>query len=421
MKTYAIALIGILVGACTSDDGSASTSDDGGADDTGGDDTGGDDTGTGGDDTPTDDAPDGGDPKDPMDGSTPEPGPDGGGADGGMVTPGGPDSSDGCKTPMGATVLAGWRKFQAEGGPAYSIGADATDIYVAFLDTVVQVPKNGGAAQTVYTAQNPLGLSLHTYGDSGFLIRDGNAWLDLEGGNTTPAVFPPTWLPGTQIVTSVSQVFVKDKDTIWIRHDNFLDSVSGYSLLKRGEAEPLVIAQDTTVGFGGFMVTAPGFDQLLTNTAPIRPETAGWDSFQLFAETAGAASPLAVTPGGMPFLVTASSIYYNRSDDAPLAEHGAWRVPRAGGTGVKLAGGTGRFFGANDGTRVALHNLGSLWVNTDAAGSTTLTKLLDLPIRNTIDNSCTSHAVAVDGREVFSTMFSEKSDESLIFKVRAPE
>jgi hypothetical protein len=344
---------------------------------------------------------------------------DGGTADDDTTTE--PDASVGglgkCRVPDGATVIADYQMFNPDGGPVYGLVADGTTVYAAFVDRIVAIPQAGGMPTEVY--QSDYGVALYDYGaDDAFLVRSGVDWFDLQGMDVAPAAFPAVDLPGLSIAFAP-----KNADTIWVRGDDLYYRVATYNVLGRGEDAPRDVVAEVLQGTGGPLLTTAGVDSALVQNAPLDSTEPDFEAFTWVSE-AGEFTVAALAEAGEPFFLTDNYVYYNRSTSAPDDEQGLWRaaVTADGFDSPVSLGSAPGIAGAVDGDQVAVQAESALYAigDSDADAGASLAELATLDVRSDPGDACASHGLAAAGGEVITSLYHQKSNETVIFKVPLP-
>lgn len=331
-----------------------------------------------------------------------------------------PGSTDECGVPAGATVLAGYAAY-GEDSVVREIVVESSEVVFRADAGIYAAPRGGGtAAQARYTCPGDLGslsCELWDLDGAGFVVltREGvvdasfapvsyPAWIDPMGGPNPP---------GRALVTPAGVRIGK--------YDEYdLDLVprsSGLTLLEPGAAQADVLFSGAGGGGGRAMVFGDG--AVFTNVSSLgggelpMPD-AIW---RLGVEAGDVVAPVTVDKAGPVVVVTANFIYFNSDPRGPLDEQGLWRAPIGGGTAERLGGVLGGFGGATDGTLVVFTDATNLYAIEDQAGATL--RSYALPVRSTLDASCTNHGLAVRDGEIYSSMFDEAAGESLLFKLSA--
>ncbi len=333
-------------------------------------------------------------------------------------------ASGACGVPAGARVLADYQNYDVDpNDPTQSsvvrgLVVDGATLYVALLDSVVTLPAGGGTPTRIYEAQDLLGLRLFGLAGGGILIRDGAAAVDASGAAVAyPApVHPINGIngPSAELVAPTGERIVRFDDV----DGSLAPTVSHYVILRAGAAAQEVLVQNVDVGWGRGMVFGAG--ALWTNANRIGSGAAPDADQPVRIGLDGAVSTLSVDKPGPLILVTDHFIYFNRSDGAVVGEAGVWRVPLAGGSAERLGGVIGGFEGATDGQgHVALGDGTSLYAIADLPGAT-LTKIVDLPVRASLPDSCGPHGLAMGGGRIVLSMFDGGRDQALLFDYPVP-
>lgn len=351
---------------------------------------------------------------------------DGGGA-GGAGGAGGGGGGTACEVPAGATVHLDYTDLRVDpsdvtdGSVVRSLVVENNGIYLATLDQVVKLGPGPAAppTQVVQAAPDDLSVALVDT-DDGFRTFAGGTWRDQTGGSLTypPAVQPIDGInaPAQSIMAPSGVIFSRFDD----RDDTFDPAAVHYVGRTAGAADQavLVTSADPRFGWGRTMFFSAGAVWSTTISERIGDPNVEEQAVRIGLD--GSTQVVEYTPSGMPFLATENFIYYNReADTAPLEELGVWRAPIGGGMGEKITGDFGGWEGQAAGNQVVLRDASTIVVIEDQPGATAV-QVAELPVRSVIDGSCTSHGLTVKDGKIYSSMFDEAGEKSLVFSYDIP-
>jgi hypothetical protein len=348
----------------------------------------------------------------------------GGGGGGG----GGGNTDGDCPVPAGATIHLNYTDLRldpsdaTDGSLVRTIVVEDNGIFVATLDQVVKLgpsPSDAPTAVMQTTTDQVLGIVVVDT-DDGFRVGDDSGWRDQSG---VSVAYPDGAQPIDGINAAAAWVMAPNGD-IYERYDdrddNFDPEAVHYVRRVPGAGAQEVLATNLNPEYGWGRALFFGAGAVWSTTVAERFGEPNRIEQAVRIGTDGSTRVDSYDPSGAPFLVTENYIYYNReSDVAQFSELGVWRAATGGGAGEKVGGTFGGWEGVASGNRVVLRDPATILVLDDQPGATAVT-LAELPVRSTIGSSCTSHALAVRNGKVYSSMFDEAREMSLIFSYDLP-